>query len=631
MPGVDGLDLKLSRYYSLAEAELYTKTAGIEATPVTFILDEGIYIVTETVEYQDGTKSTYQYPYLNEDEALLRIEEIESRDTCDGLYNYYADLLRSNEGDEITVNYYYTSELNQTSYSNMKSNLGAGWSWGFPSVQVIKDNYYDVDEIPKGIYYHDGKGGVIDIECDSSHNYSFSNYIGGDIEFNEEFEYYTDICNTSRIDYSVTDADGTKYYFGIYGELRTIADRFGNKITFTYKDKDLYGAQNCKLISKITDTIGRIVDFDYTDEGEYEYINITVTSPYESEKILSLSYKKKMVDVVDGNELFSAEPILETFTNQMGEVTTYYPALIGGEREYAQPISFTFADKSFDSSFVNNTSGYANNLVYLLGNIVRPNSHTYYEYDNNGNILTTTEIAEEQQNNVTYTYDNLNRISTVSGTKGADSYYEYDSRGNRKASFEETDFLTEENAEFKYDETDKLYYANVGEDETSIEYSSNGYRFVKQENTDMPVYYIYDQSGRLTAEAKLLRVSDSDGTVSYTVYPVSHYVWAPDRVLAKIDNLTGDVYYYLYNGHGYVVQITDTNGNIVNKYDYDVWGNFLKKEETIENPFTYFGQTYDETTGLYYLRARYYDPTASRFTQQDPAEDRYKWLYIGCV
>ena len=32
-----------------------------------------------------------------------------------------------------------------------------------------------------------------------------------------------------------------------------------------------------------------------------------------------------------------------------------------------------------------------------------------------------------------------------------------------------------------------------------------------------------------------------------------------------------------------------------------MWGNFLKKEETIENHFTYFGQTYDETTGLYYL------------------------------
>ena len=32
-----------------------------------------------------------------------------------------------------------------------------------------------------------------------------------------------------------------------------------------------------------------------------------------------------------------------------------------------------------------------------------------------------------------------------------------------------------------------------------------------------------------------------------------------------------------------VVQIVDTSGAIKNTYDYDVWGNFLKKEETIDS------------------------------------------------
>ena len=69
--------------------------------------------------------------------------------------------------------------------------------------------------------------------------------------------------------------------------------------------------------------------------------------------------------------------------------------------------------------------------------------------------------------------------------------------------------------------------------------------------------------------------------------------------------------------------------DVVNSYDYDVWGNFIEKNETIDNPFTYFGQTYDETTGLYYLRARYYDPSTGRFTQQDFAEDGYNWYVYG--
>ena len=243
-----------------------------------------------------------------------------------------------------------------------------------------------------------------------------------------------------------------------------------------------------------------------------------------------------------------------------------------------------------------------------------------YTYDNNGNILTTNETVGEQQNSITYTYDKLNRIATVSGTKGADSYYEYDYRGNRKNNFEETNFLSDGNAEFRYNERDKLYYANVGNDTTNIEYSSNGYRYVKQINNDEPVFYIYDISGRLVAEAK----AQTGGVV-----PVSHYVWGPDRVLAKIDKTNNTTYYYLYNGHSDVVQIVDVSGVIKNTYDYDVWGNFISKHETIENPFTYFGQTYDETTGLYYLRARYYDPTVGRFTQQDSAEDGYNWYIYG--
>ena len=81
------------------------------------------------------------------------------------------------------------------------------------------------------------------------------------------------------------------------------------------------------------------------------------------------------------------------------------------------------------------------------------------------------------------------------------------------------------------------------------------------------------------------------------MFLITHYIWGPDRVLAKIDKTTNKSYYYLHNGHGDVVQIVDTSGAIKNTYDYDVWGNFLKKEETIENHFTYFGQTYDETTG----------------------------------
>ncbi len=55
----------------------------------------------------------------------------------------------------------------------------------------------------------------------------------------------------------------------------------------------------------------------------------------------------------------------------------------------------------------------------------------------------------------------------------------------------------------------------------------------------------------------------------------------------------------------------------MNSYDYDIWGNVLSQTEGMNNPFTYSGEVYDPETKLYYLRARYYDPSVGRFISQD--------------
>jgi RHS repeat-associated protein len=66
--------------------------------------------------------------------------------------------------------------------------------------------------------------------------------------------------------------------------------------------------------------------------------------------------------------------------------------------------------------------------------------------------------------------------------------------------------------------------------------------------------------------------------------------------------------------------MVDRNGNVVNNYSYDEWGNITASSETVSNPFKYAGEVYDSETGLYYLRARYYDPTVGRFLNEDTVE-----------
>ena len=124
-------------------------------------------------------------------------------------------------------------------------------------------------------------------------------------------------------------------------------------------------------------------------------------------------------------------------------------------------------------------------------------------------------------------------------------------------------------------------------------------------NSGVTTRYTYDNGGRI--------ILKEDGAQSTT------YIWGGNRLLAK-KLASGAQYYYLYNGHGDVVQITDSAGNIVNSYEYDEWGNITSQTEGIENEFKYAGQTYDSETGLYYLRARYYDPTSGRFISKDSNE-----------
>lgn len=85
----------------------------------------------------------------------------------------------------------------------------------------------------------------------------------------------------------------------------------------------------------------------------------------------------------------------------------------------------------------------------------------------------------------------------------------------------------------------------------------------------------------------------------------------------------GTDYFYVYNLQSDVVGMIDTNGTLVVEYVYDAWGAPIAKTGTLAatlgtlNPFRYRGYVYDEETGLYYLRSRYYHPVWKRFVNAD--------------
>ena len=78
------------------------------------------------------------------------------------------------------------------------------------------------------------------------------------------------------------------------------------------------------------------------------------------------------------------------------------------------------------------------------------------------------------------------------------------------------------------------------------------------------------------------------------------------------------VYYYQADGLGSIVGLINERGRLVQKYDYDSFGNMSHNWHPIKQPYTFTGREYDAESGLYYYRARYYDPRAGRFLTKDP-------------
>ena len=69
--------------------------------------------------------------------------------------------------------------------------------------------------------------------------------------------------------------------------------------------------------------------------------------------------------------------------------------------------------------------------------------------------------------------------------------------------------------------------------------------------------------------------------------------------------INGKEHYYVYDGHGDVRYLADENGSFTDSYSYDAYGVLIKKIGDTENDFLYCGEQYNESTGLYYIRARY--------------------------
>ena len=306
--------------------------------------------------------------------------------------------------------------------------------------------------------------------------------------------------------------------------------------------------------------------------------------------------------------------------------------------------------KTFTSEYHFAAGGYGTGSVTnLVSSITQPGCNCGYGYDDNGNIASATLNGKWTG----YTCDALGQLiqvndhsDTRSGENGTTWKYTYDLGGNilKKERFAYADTTTPlETVTYEYGDAnwrDKLTAVNgstirydaIGNplsDGTWTYTWQNGRQLQKMQKSGVTAEFVYNADG--------LRVQKTVNGVAtkYTLHGKNvvhmtsgtdelHFFYdAQNRPAVVVYN--GTAYAYVKSLQGDILAILDENGNTVVSYGYDAWGAPLwctgELAETLGKvqPFRYRGYVFDEETGLYYLRSRYYNPRWGRFVNADGA------------
>jgi RHS repeat-associated protein len=216
-----------------------------------------------------------------------------------------------------------------------------------------------------------------------------------------------------------------------------------------------------------------------------------------------------------------------------------------------------------------------------------------WTYDAVGNRLTEARPT----GTTNYTYNNADQMTQAGSTA-----YTYDQNGNEKTAGTKT---------FSYDLADRLMSTTSGTTTTTYTYDGDGNRLQASTGSQASkkTNYLWDTSFNLPQLAL-----ERDGNNAL----LRRYVYGASRISMTTG---GAAYYYHYDNLGSVANVTSSTGASQWTEVYEPFGSIrteTKNNSSAPANFMKFAGEYQDPTGLYYLRARQYDPTIGRFNTLDP-------------
>jgi len=433
---------------------------------------------------------------------------------------------------------------------------------------------------------------------------------------------YDNFDRVTKISYA--DGATTSYTYDSNGNLLTVQDNTG-LTTFTYdalnriRTKTLPGGT---IITTAYDKTGNLTSFN--DGGgavtyHYDSVNnmTVLTEPDGAQTTYSYDQADRKIKIQypnltgmtmsydkAGHELTSIGGTMDSSGNILTTYSSFQYSYLSGSTQTALLQKVTVLVDPFNQSTLTAWAyGYDSQNRLITANKTdagNPLAAYSYAYDAAGN-RTKDILARPGQPTVTntYTYAPGNELLTKQLQGGATTSYSYDGNGN----------LTGSTGGPSFTYNSKNQTTNIGSD--SYTYSGADQQDRVQVNTATFVYTGLGLSAR----------TDASGT--------THFVRCSCGLLNNERTPDGKKYYYLFDGLGSIVGITDSIGKEVNGYVYDPFGQIVaqKEQSGLNNPWKFAGGYLDSSTSLYKFGVRYYDPALGRWTQQDPVGAGY--VYAG--
>jgi RHS repeat-associated protein len=427
---------------------------------------------------------------------------------------------------------------------------------------------------------------------------------------------------------SVTYGDGTtpnvSFAYNVLGQRTTMTDGTGTS---------LYTYDSLARLKSVQNGAGATVGYGYDLAGRL------TTLTYPGSHAITRGYN-------DADQLTS---VTDWLTNQSqfgydadGNLTsiTYPGAAVQGGFSYdaaGQLSGLAYTQTQTANVFLTET--YTHDPVGVLSTTVDSTLGTHqYSYDPRYRATADQVSGVGTPANWSWAYDGATEITATSGPVGGGSTGVLTTTRLYNAGNQLTDLQRWQNGALQQDLT--------------LSYSPAGNLLEQYDNllSGTLVFYDYDQANRLTQYDTSMNFGQTwqyryngDGlrtrkqqvgctscapTVNFTWdmgagLPLllsdgtAQYIYGPGGTL--LEQVQGSTpYYYHTDRLGNVRALTNGSGTVQNTDTYDAYGATTTSTGSVANPFGYTGQYQDSESGLYYLRARYYDPALQQFLTLDP-------------